>query len=338
MLKRTNLGRIPEICEMPHLVEIQTKSYEDFLQIDVPKSRRRNVGLEEVLREAFPIESYDGSYKLEYVSYSLGKPKYALEECQKKGATYAVPLKVKLRLKSPKDTKEQEIYMGDLPLMTENGTFIVNGDERVVVSQLHRSPGVSFEKAMHLNGKMLYSARIIPHRGVWLEFEFDINDTLYAYIDRKKKLLATSLLRIFGYDTDEAILKAFCGIEKIESINRYNPKNLIGHTLAQDVVEPETKESIAEQGMPLTKELIHKISESGVKTIYITRTQVPEIVATLKKDHTKTVDDSLIDIYRKLRPGDPPTVDSAKNMVEKLFFNPKRYDLGAVGRDHNAWD
>ena len=332
MHKRTNLGRIPEICEMPHLVEIQTKSYEEFLQIDVPKSRRRNVGLEEVLREAFPIESYDKSYKLEYVSYSLGKPKYSLEECQKKGVTFAAPLKVKLRLKSPKDTKEQEIYMGELPLMTENGTFIVNGDERVVVSQLHRSPGVSFEKSMHLNGKMLYSARIIPHRGVWLEFEFDINDTLYAYIDRKKKLLATSLLRIFGYASDEAILKAFCGIEKIESINRYNPKNLIGHTLAQDVQNPETKAILAEQGAPLTKELLHKISECGVKTIFITRTQVPEIVATLKKDHTKTVDDSLIDIYRKLRPGDPPTVDSAKTMVERLFFDPKRYDLGAVGR------
>ena len=240
MQKRYNFGKIPEICDMPHLLEIQTRSYEDFLQWGVPKSRRTNTGLQEVFTEVFPIESYDAKYKLEYVNYSLGKPKYSLEECYKKGMTYAVPLKVKLRLKSAKETKEQEIYMGDLPLMTETGTFIINGDERVIVSQLHRSPGVSFEKTLHPNGKTLFSARVIPHRGVWLEFEFDINDTLFAYIDRKKKILATTLLRIFGYKTDEEIIKAFCGIEKIESMNRYNPKNLVGHVLAQDAVHPET--------------------------------------------------------------------------------------------------
>ncbi len=332
MSKRFNFGRITEICEMPHLVELQTKSFDDFLQVGVPKSRRKNIGLQEVFTEVFPIDSYDGAYKLEYVSYSLGKPKYSLDECHKKGLTYSAPLKVKVRLKSSKETKEQEIYMGDLPLMTENGTFVVNGDERVVVSQLHRSPGVSFEKTLHPNGKTLYSARIIPHRGVWLEFEFDINDTLYAYIDRKKKLLATSLLRVFGHETDEAIIKAFCGIEKIESINRYNPKNLIGHSLANDVKNPETGEVIAEQGAPLTRELITKMSHDGVKSIMIMRTQSPEIIATLKKDHTKSAGDSFIDIYRKLRPGDPPTLESAKSMVEKIFFDVRRYDLGPVGR------
>src|SRR3989338_6590472 len=159
--------------------------------------------------------------------------------------------------------------MGDMPLMTDYGTFVINGDERVIVSQLHRSLGVSFEKTLHPNGKILFSARIIPHRGVWLEFEFDINDNLYAYIDRKKKLLATTLLRVFGHETDEDIIKAFCGIEKIESINRYNPKNLIGHTLALDVMNPETNEVIAEQGMPLTRELLGKISSDGVKSITI---------------------------------------------------------------------
>jgi DNA-directed RNA polymerase subunit beta len=332
MIKRTHFGKIPEVADMPHLVEIQTRSFDDFIQAGVPKSRRRNIGLEEVFREVFPIESYDGKYKLEYVSYSLGKPKYTLEECHKKGMTYSAPLKVKIRLKNSKETKEQEIYMGDLPLMTENGTFVVNGDERVIVSQLHRSPGASFEKSLHPNGKVLFSARVIPHRGVWLEFEFDINDTLYAYIDRKKKLLATTLLRLFKYETDEAIIKAFCGIEKIESINRYNPKNLIGHTLAQDVVHPETKEVIAEQGMPLTRELLNRMSNEGAKSILIMRTQVPEIVATLKKDHTKNVEEAYVDIYRKLRPGDPPTLESAKTMVDRLFFDAKRYDLGAVGR------
>ncbi len=332
MEKRYNFGKIPEICDMPHFLEIQTKSFQEFLQLGTPKSRRKNVGLEEVFQEVFPIESYDGNYKLEYVSYVLGKPKYTLDECFRKGMTYSMPLKVKLRLKSSKDTKEQEIFMGDMPLMTENGTFVINGDERVIVSQLHRSPGVSFEKTPHPNGKILYSARIIPHRGVWLEFEFDINDTLYAYIDRKKKLLSTTLLRLFGYKNDEEIIKAFCGIEKIESINRYNPKNLVGHVLAHDATNPETKEVVVEQGTTLTRELITKMSDAGIKGIMITRTQVPEIVTTLKKDHTKTIEDAFIDIYRKLRPGDPPTVESAKSTVERLFFDVKRYDLGGVGR------
>ncbi len=331
-LKRQSFGKIEDICDMPHLVEIQTQSYSDFLQTGVPKSKRKNAGLEEVFQEAFPIESYDAAHKLEYLSYSVGKPKYTIEECQKKSMTYCAPLKITVRLKSVKETKEQEIYMGDLPLMTENGTFIINGDERVIVSQLHRSPGVSYEKSLHPNGKMLFSARMIPHRGVWLEFEFDINDILYAYIDRKKKILATTLLRTFGYKSDEEIIKAFCGIDKIESINRYNPKNLIGHDLAQDVLDPETKAILAEKGTTLTRELITKMSAAGIRSIVITRTQVPEIVTTLKKDHTKSIEEAYVDIYRKLRPGDPPTVESAKNMVERMFFDPKRYDLGAVGR------
>src|SRR3989344_1596121 len=283
MQKRTHFGKIPEVCEMPYLLEIQTRSFEDFLQLGVPKSRRKKIGLQEVLEEVFPIESYDGNYKLEYISYSFGKPKYTLEECYKKGMTYSVPLKIKVRLKGPKEAKEQEIFIGDMPLMTENGTF-------------------------------------------------DINGNLYAYIDRKKKILATTLLRIFGYKTDEDIIKAFCGIEKIESINRYNPKNLVGHVLAQDVPHPDTKEVLAEQGVPLTRELISKMSHEGVKSILIMRTQMPEMVTTLKKDHAKTIEEAYIDIYRKLRPGDPPTADSAKTMVDKLFFDPKRYDLGSVGR------
>lgn len=331
-VKRFSFGKIADICEMPDLVELQTKAFKEFLQLGVPKSRRKNVGLEEVLTEVFPIESYDGNFKLEYVSFSLGAPKYSIEECQRKSMTFAAPLKIKVRLKTPKETKEQEIFLGDMPLMTETGTFLINGDERVIVSQLHRSPGVSFEKNLHPNGKMLHSARVIPHRGVWLEFEFDINDTLYAYIDRKKKLLATSLLRVFGYDTDEAIIKAFCGTEKIEAINRYNPKNLIGHTLAQDVLDPDTKNVLAEHGAEITRDLLQKMTSSGVKSIIITRTQSPEIVNTLKKDHTKSTNDSYIDIYRKLRPGDPPTIDSAKTMVDRIFFDSKRYDLGGVGR------
>ncbi len=168
----------------------------------MPKTRRKSEGLQGVFEEIFPIESNDASYRLEFVSYSLGKPKYDRLECQKRAVSYAVPLKIKIRLKSKKDTKEQEVYLGDLPLMTDTGTFIINGDERVVVSQLHRSPGVSFEEEMHPSGKRIYSGRIIPSRGSWLEFEFDANDVLYVFIDRRKKVLATILLRALGYETN----------------------------------------------------------------------------------------------------------------------------------------
>src|SRR3990167_1276512 len=191
MPNRKNFAKLKELVDIPYLLEIQRESYEDFLQMDTPKTKRKPEGLQAVFEEVFPIESNDRNYKLEFIYYTVGKPKYDRVECQKRAVTYAAPLKIKGRLKTQKDTKEQEVYLGDLPLMTENGTFIINGDERVIVSQLHRSPGVSYEKELHPNGKMLYSARIIPHRGVWLEFEFDINDILYAYIDRKKKILAT---------------------------------------------------------------------------------------------------------------------------------------------------
>jgi DNA-directed RNA polymerase subunit beta len=321
-----------EVTDLPNLSEIQTNSYTQFLQLGVPKGKRKNAGLQAVFKEVFPIESYDGTYKLEFVSYSLGEPKYSLEECYKRSLTYAASLKVKMRLKGPKETKEQDVYMGELPLMTDTGTFVVNGDERVVVSQLHRSPGVSYEKTIHPNGKTLHSARIIPDRGAWLEFEFDINDTLHAFIDRRRKILATTLLRVFGFSTDKDIINAFCGIEKIDSINRYQPKNLVGHTIAEDVVDAETQMTIAEKGTVLTREIIAKLTGHSVKTIYVTRTEVPEIVATLKRDHTQNTDEALVDIYRRIRPGDPPTKESAKGLVDRLFFDKRRYDLGEVGR------
>ena len=264
MSKRLNIGKMQEVADFPNLVEIQTDSYTQFLQLGVPKAKRKDSGLQAVFREVFPIESYDGTYKLEYVSYALSEAKYSLEECFKRSLTYASSLKVKMRLKGPKETKEQDVYMGELPLMTPTGTFVVNGDERVVVSQLHRSPGVSYEKTIHPNGKILNSARVIPDRGAWLEFEFDINDILHAYIDRRRKILATTLLRVFGFSTDKEIIDAFCGIEKIDSINRYHPKNLVGHTIAEDILDPESQMVIAEKGTVLSKEILSKLNDKSI--------------------------------------------------------------------------
>ncbi|MCX5666408.1 MAG: DNA-directed RNA polymerase subunit beta [Candidatus Omnitrophica bacterium] len=332
MLKRKSYAKIEECYELPNLLELQLESYREFLQTDVAKSKRKNIGLESAFREVFPIENSDGEYKLEYLSYSIGKPKYQIYECQKRGMSYAAPLKLMLRLKSKKETKEQEVYLGDIPLMTDTGTFIINGDERVVVSQLHRSPGISFEEEMHLTGKKIFSARVIPYRGAWIEFEIDINDVLYVYIDRKRKFLATSLLRTFGFSTDEAIAKAFSGIDKHELTRHSQLEKLIGQTLAHDAVNKEANLLVAEKNQPITKELADKIWDAGIRNIEVLRTSYPEILNTLKKDNNKTKEDAALDIYRKMRPGDPPTAESAATLVDKLFFDIKRYDLGGVGR------
>ena len=332
MIKRKSYSKIKECYELPNLLEIQVKSYEEFLQIDIPKSKRKNHGLESAFREVFPIQTPDGEYRLEYLSYHIGKPKYGILECKKRGMTYAGALKVMMRLKSKKETKEQEVYLGDIPLMTETGTFIINGDERVVVSQLHRSPGISFEQEAHPSGKNICSARIIPYRGAWIEFEFDINDVLYVYVDRKRKFLATTFLRVFGYSQDEDIVKAFSGLETHELTRSAQLEKLVGQILAKDVVDKETGVVIAEKFEKITKEKADKIWDTSSRKIEIVKTVYPEIMNTLRKDHTKTTEDAVLDIYRKLRPGDPPTPESAQNLVERLFFDSKRYDLGYVGR------
>jgi len=189
MLKRKNFAKLKDVFDIPHMLDIQRQSYADFLQQDVPRTKRKLQGLQEIFNEVFPIESFDGSHNLEFVAYNLENPKYNILECHKRGMTYASSLRVRLRLKSKKQTKEQDVYICDLPLMTDTGTFIINGDERVIVSQLHRSPGVSFAEEIHPSGRRLYSARIIPYRGAWVEFEFDINDTLSVFIDRRRKVL-----------------------------------------------------------------------------------------------------------------------------------------------------
>ncbi|MBN1526490.1 MAG: DNA-directed RNA polymerase subunit beta, partial [Candidatus Omnitrophica bacterium] len=332
MTKRKSYAKIDECVDLPHLLEMQTHSYSEFLQTDVPKTKRKNQGLESAFREVFPMASADGEYKLEYLSYSIGKPKYSIPECKKRGMSFAGSLRIMMRLKSKKETKEQEVYIGDIPLMTDTGTFIVNGDERVVVSQLHRSPGISFEEEPHPTGKKIYSARIIPYRGAWVEFEFDINDVLYVYIDRRRKFLATTLLRVFGYSTDDDILKAFSGVEKHDLSRLSELKKLLGKTLASDVVDKDTGNLVVGKNEILTDEQADRIWEAGIRHVNVHRTTYPEILATMKKDHLKSKEEALLDIYRKLRPGDPPTPESAANLVDKLFFDAKRYDLGNVGR------
>ena len=332
MNERKNFARIQECFDVPNLVEVQTVSYEEFLQLEVPKTKRETRGLQKVFMEVFPIESYDGNNKLEFVSYSLGKPKYNIDECQKRGMTYAAPLKVKLRLRTKKDAREQEVYMGDLPLMTETGTYIINGDERVVVSQLHRSPGISFEETIHPNGKKLYSARIIPYRGAWVEFEFDVSDILYVLIDRRRKLPATVFLKALGYDQDEKILKEFSGLEEIKETSRSALKTKIGRKLATDLEDTETGFSLAKRFEILTEELVEKIQNHKIQSITLLEKPCPEIENTLRKDHLKAKEEALVEIYRRLRPGDPPTKESAQTFFNRLFLDARRYDLGRVGR------
>ncbi len=332
MIERKNFGKIREFFEMPHLLDIQRHSYEEFLQLNAPKTRRKVQGLESAFREVFPIESANGEYKLEYLAYSLGTPKYDVYECQKRGMTYAGALKIKLRLSSKNESKEQEVYLGEIPLMTDTGTFIVNGDERVVVSQLHRSPGISFEEEAHQTGKKIYFARIIPYRGAWIEFMLDINETLYVIVDRRRKFIATQLLRVFGYSLDEDIMRAFSGEEKYSFTRELQLKKLIGQTLAKDVVDPEKKAVLVQKHEKIDKDIADKMWATGVRNAWVLVKPYPEVIETLKRDHTKTRESAVMDMYRKLRPGDPPTPESAMNLVTRLFFDAKRYDLGTVGR------
>ncbi|MCX5685926.1 MAG: DNA-directed RNA polymerase subunit beta, partial [Candidatus Omnitrophica bacterium] len=267
MAKRKSYAKLEECYRLPNMLEIQLNSYEQFLQKDIPRSKRKNEGLESAFREVFPLETPDGEYRLDYISYTIGKTKYAIPECKKRGMSYAGALRVMLRLKSKKETKEQEVYLGDIPLMTETGTFIVNGDERVVVSQLHRSPGISFESEPHPSGKSIYSARIIPYRGAWVEFEFDMNDVLYVYVDRRRKFLATTLLRVFGHSTDESIVKTLCGIDVHEITRSAQLEKMAGLILAKDVAEHETNTVIAQKYEPITKEMAGRIWNSSVRKV-----------------------------------------------------------------------
>ena len=398
---RKDFGKLPSAMDIPYLLSTQIDSFRQFTQADVSAQDRLDQGLHAAFKSVFPIVSYSGKAVLEYVSYDLGKPVFDVKECQLRGITYSVSLRVKVRLilfdkesttQTIKDIKEQEVYMGEIPVMTDSGTFVINGTERVVVSQLHRSPGVFFDHdkgKTHSSGKLLYSARIIPYRGSWLDFEFDPKDMVFVRIDRRRKLPATVLLRALEY-TSQDILAMFYenDVYKISGKNRdivlqlvpsrlrgevlnfpvvdkkgeliveegrritarhirqmekakladlkVSPEFLFGESLAKDVIDPETGEILFECNTQLNQEIVDGLLNSGVtefETIYTNDLDCgPFISDTLRVDSTTTRLEALVEIYRMMRPGEPPTKDSAENLFSNLFFSPERYDLSAVGR------
>jgi DNA-directed RNA polymerase subunit beta len=344
---RTSFSKIPAILDVPNLLAVQLESFHNFLQADVPPDRREDAGLQSVFNQVFPIESARKDFSLEYMGYTVGEPKYTVEECKERDLTFALPLKALLRLvireddgeeRKVKDIIQSEVYLGELPFITDKGTFIINGAERVIVSQLHRSPGVFFSDDVHPNGTRLFSARIIPYRGSWVEFTTDINDIMYVHIDRKRKIPVTILLKAMGFDSDAVIIKLFHQVEAFQLSKRTAKKDeaIIGRYLAEDIVHPETGEILAESG--------DRISETLFETIKSLRYEkVPLIVGdesladdvilkTLDKDSCPNGEEALKRIYNLLRPGDPPSLETAKQLLDRLFFNPKRYDLAKVGR------
>ncbi len=397
---RRSFGKIKKIIDIPNLIEIQKRSYDEFLQHGVPADQRQEVGLQAVFKSVFPIKDFNETASLEFVSYELGEPKYDVEECHQRGMTFAAPVKVKIQLviwdveqgrRSIKNVKEQEVYFGEIPLMTPNGTFMVNGTERVIVSQLHRSPGVFFEHdkgRTHSSGKLLYSARIIPYRGSWIDFEFDPRDVLYVRIDRRRKFPATVLLRALGMTTEDLLnyfykkdvivldgaryAKQFIpdqilgqrvsrdvkdpksGEVLAREGRKFNkaivrqmeaakisevpiaPEEVIGRVSAHDVVNPDTGEVLVQCNEELSEETIEKLKAAGVKKIEVLFTEDQPgggpLRLTLAQDKLGSPQEAIIEIYRRLRPGDPPTVETATTFFNNLFFNPERYDLSRVGR------
>jgi DNA-directed RNA polymerase subunit beta len=335
--ERINFGKIKEIIAPPNLIELQTNSYREFLQAEVAPSRRKNLGLQAVFTEVFPIESYDGKCVLDFHSYEIGEPKLDWLECLREGLTFGAPLYVTFLLKEEKGGKEEKVFMGELPLMTPQGTFVINGAERVIVSQLHRSPGLAFEETQHPNGKKLHSFRIIPDRGSWYEAQFDTSDLLYVYLDRKKrrrKFLTTTFFRALGYGTDENILELFYEVEELTIKEAEKLDDLQNKVLIEDALDADKGIVIARAFEPLSKAVVKQISEMGITKIRVVDTTVDDgiIIKCMKKDPAKNEEEALKDIYRRLRPGDPPTAANARALIKRLFFDPKRYDLGRVGR------
>ena len=399
--KRLDFGKVPQFLEVPNLIEIQKRSYDKFLQKDIPPGKREEIGLQAAFLSVFPITDYNETSEIEFIGYAVGEPKYSLRECLQKGTTYAAPIKISVKLnlfemdsagkKKLKESREQEVYVGEMPLMTETGTFIVNGTERVVVSQLHRSPGVFFSHdkgKTHASGRLLYSARVIPSRGSWLDFEFDTKDILYVRIDRRKKLPATIVLKALGY-SNEDLLKTFYPVDTIiikggKDFSIVVSEVLVGFKAPQNIIASDTKEVIVKEGSKITKGAIRKMEAAGIKAIPIAKEEIvgritlkdiidpttgevilegnevlseeifQKVLAlkidrlsllyidnvhylsslrdTLLTDKVNTQEEALIEIYKKLRPGEPPTIRTARDLFNGLFFDPKRYDLSPVGR------
>ena len=356
--KRISFARVKNPFPYPDFLEVQIQSFRDFLQIDTPTEKRKNEGLYNVFSENFPIADTRNSFVLEFLDYFIDPPRYTIDECLERGLTYSVPLKAKLKLYCTDPdhvdfpTEVQNVYMGEIPYMTEKGTFVINGAERVIVSQLHRSPGVFFGSSMHANGTKLYSARIIPFRGSWIEFATDINNVMYAYIDRKKKLPVTTLLRAIGLETDNDIIKCFGLAEEIK-VNKTNLKKAVGRKLAarvlkswnEDFVDEDTGEVVSiernsviiDRDTVIEKDNIEEIIDSGAATILVHKENVDSsdyqiIFNTLNKDTCNSEKEAVNYIYRQLRNAEPPDDASAREVINNLFFSDKRYDLGEVGR------
>ncbi|KGN74158.1 DNA-directed RNA polymerase subunit beta [Porphyromonas macacae] len=356
--QRINFASVKNPLQFPDFLEVQLKSFSDFFQLDTPPERRKKEGLYKVFAENFPITDTRNNFVLEFLDYYVDPPKYTIEECLSRGLTYSVPLKAKLKLYCTDpdhedfDTVIQDVYLGPIPYMTESGTFVINGAERVVVSQLHRSPGVFFGQTLHTNRTMLYSARIIPFKGSWIEFATDINNAMYAYIDRKKKLPVTTLLRAIGYESDKQILELFNLCEEVKA-NKATLKKHLGQKIAArivntyfddlsdedtgEVVSMERTVILVEREVELTEDVIDTIIESGVKTVILhkddpTTSEYALIFNTLQKDPCNSEHDALNYIYRLLRNSDPADDNSAREVITNLFFSDKRYDLGDVGR------
>ncbi len=345
--ERINFGKIQQVKEIPHLLEVQLASYERFLQRNVQIDKRENIGLEAVFKSVFPVVSSRNDFSLEYIGYSVGEPKYTVTECKERDLTYAVPLKAALRLvvrekdeeeSIIKDIIQSEVYLGELPLITNKGTFIINGAERVIVSQLHRSPGVVFNDDYHANGKRLFNARIIPYRGSWVEFVIDVNDIMYVYIDRRRKIPVTVLLKAMGFEPNSAIIKLFHKTKVYNLSSRASKKDsaLIGRYVAEDVINKKTGEVLVEGGTPLTETGLELMkAQQSLKVVLVEKKKNLDedvILKTLAKDPTAGREDALKRIYNLMRPGDPPNIETAKALLDRLFFNPKRYNLADVGR------
>ena len=337
MAERTSYGKLREVIDPPDLIEIQMKSYVEFLQQGLAASKRKNVGLQSVFKEVFPIESYDGQSILDFVKFEISPPKLDVVQSIREGESYAAPLYVSFRLKDGEDVREEDIYMGEIPLMTNRGSFVINGAERVIVSQLHRSPGICFEQSLHANGTVLYSFRIIPNRGSWMEVQFDTNDLIYIYLDRKRrrrKFLGPTFLRALGYGTDEEVLGLYYTFESLSLKGKVKEEKLLNRVLKDEVVDADSQSILARQYDPITPELVEQMKAAGYTKTELVNVSWDEGVwlKSVQKDPTRSVEDALKEIYQKMRPGDPPTTSNARQLLKRTFFDQRRYDLSDVGR------
>ena len=336
MPERVNFGKLKDVLEIPDLIGIQIDSYKSFLQLDVPEDQRKNQGLQEVFNEVFPIESFDKQMVLEFVSYSLGLPKQDTVDCIKDGNTYSASLHVDFRFKNKDAIVNENVYIGEIPMMTERGTFIINGAERVIISQLHRSPGICFEKTRHSSGRTLFSYRIIPDRGSWMEVQFDINDLIYIYLDRKRrrrKFLITTFLRAIGYDTNRDIIGSAYELKTMTPGQLLKQDDISAYYTFEPVLDSNGV-TVVQEFLQLNESHVKSMVEAKIKNVELA--YIPDgdsyLINCLQRDPAHTPDDALKEIYRRMRPGDPPSVTNSKQLLKRLFFDVKRYDLGMVGR------